>query len=408
MGKAEVEKMECFNAWMTEFAPNGIKLEWSEQQGFHCRLVKDCLPGELLFVVPRKLLMTREAAYASGSFGSLAGKVEERLEQHEACSETLQEELVLLLFLMHEKIARKESRWWRYIQILPESFPTPLFWNEEDLERSLTGTPLYGLVGETRLELENAWIWCEKLLRDHFGELKGYSLDLFLWAYSVVQSRAYRVRMADGTLMTALVPMADFSNHVSDGKMAMIREMHKIDPQLDCLTAFCNSDRAFAAGDELTMHYNDLANWQLFMHYGFVLQDNPFDRLNIALDPESLVDQDDEELQIRKELLLQFGADYGLGLDHSLSHEVPKELLATLRLLLATRADLEGITIDNLEDRLVESELSLENEQRCRDCLGGILNQLRCGGHSVEDKLARLYRKEHDNIVDRLIASIHE
>jgi hypothetical protein len=400
--------MKNFNDIISTFNATKLKLQHSTQRGFHCVLTADCDPNEELFVVPRKWLLTKEAANADLTFVEIAQTLEKALLKVDDWNVTLQEELVLLLFLVKQKLLGRESKWWNYIQILPTDTPFPIFWSDDDLQRRLEGTPLYGLVMETKMELKNAWDWCVDLLGDR---LEGFTLELFLWAYSMVQSRAYRVRLPSGELLTAMVPFADFSNHVSNHEEAMIREMHQIDQETNQLIARCNPDKGFKMGDEMTMHYNDLANWQLVLHYGFCLENNPFDRVNLSLDPDSLQDDEDSELQVRKELFLELCHE-DLLLDHSLGADVPKELWATLRLLLATRDELEGITIANIQERLIDNALSLENEERCQACLKGMLHQLSQSmiredeGDLFEDVLSNMYRREQVLLLKRLMSTL--
>lgn len=149
-------------------------------------------------------------------------------------------------------------------------------------------------------------------------------------------------------------------------------------------------------GEQILLKYGDLPNWQLLLHYGFAIVDNPNDRVDVVFENDN--DDDDCQTQVsvprigiscnsfvyclgldaekrsylsmrfgqstpqmKRELLFAVGADLGLSLEHSVrslhSTPFPVELLASMRLLAAPAKDLEKLTVHNLSE-LLEQPLS--------------------------------------------------
>lgn len=101
--------------------------------------------------------------------------------------------MVLLLFLMHEKfIAKDESSWHAYIDLLPnvEAMKTtsPIFFDEILFDYA-TGSDLRMFLLRTKRKAEESFVQIQtdtNLLKIFGQHLK---LDNFLWAYSIVHSR---------------------------------------------------------------------------------------------------------------------------------------------------------------------------------------------------------------------------
>ncbi|RUP47572.1 hypothetical protein BC936DRAFT_145569 [Jimgerdemannia flammicorona] len=201
-----------------------------------------------------------------------------------------------------------------------------------------------------------------------------------LWAYTAIESRAFKLNLIGAdplVLNTTLVPLADLANHVPSARDATLR-IERFDPHTRMLRIVC-AETAPAAGRELHLCYNDLANWQLLLYYGFTILQNPFDRVNLSFGPP-----DDDDGEVKKLMLLALGEELGFGLEHSVQASwvegadqvVGAGLVGSLRLLLMDEEDLSRYSVENLETLLRESA-SERNEQAVLETLRGLFEGMR-------------------------------
>ncbi|KAI9018978.1 hypothetical protein DFJ74DRAFT_675538 [Hyaloraphidium curvatum] len=375
--------MEAFQSFVEAHiaprAPLAVALDGVEGRGYALRLSRDANAGDLLFRIPADALLrapplggpelnrSEGGLVSPAALGFFARAVQDRTGESIGLSneELPFDDLRLILELIHQRSLGTASPWYGYIAMLPKDFPTcPLYWSDEDTERRLTGAPLYGLAEELRAQLRLAWEWTLDLLSQHLprNQLESYDWGAFVWAYMVVQSRAFKVRFPgiEGT-ETVLVPFGDMANHAIVSEDAVVRNLHALDAGTGCLEVVCS--RAVNAGDEMTIHYNDLAPWQTLLHYGFSVptsSPNPYDRINLAL---AFPDEDSFELESRKLLLFSTVSD--LSEEHSLTAEPADNFLASVRVALAVEEELNGLDIEDVADRCFRSSgLGEANERR--------------------------------------------
>ena len=115
----------------------------------------------------------------------------------------------LILILMLEKLKGKESFWWPYLNILPQTYDTLYFWTPEEideLQSSFRGEEI------TNIQLARRSMFPSMLevLRRHQYDSSALSEDLYMWAYAVVASRCFEY---NATVEHMLIPMADLLNH---------------------------------------------------------------------------------------------------------------------------------------------------------------------------------------------------
>jgi len=228
--------------------------------------------------IPTSLLMSNQSAKNSPTFVPPTSDIFDKTEQH-----IDQETLLLTLFLLHERSRGIQSHWYPYIQLLPDVFSTPLFHKENYLEN----TSVFYLTQTMRHSMTEV---CDLINSNTF------TLEDFLWAYTVIDSRAFKLT----ELGTTLIPLADLANHVSFAQEANLCSMG-IDQQTDRFI-LKTTDKKILDKEELCLKYNnELANWQLLLYYGFAIENNPFDSifLELKIDPN-----DTYEMEMKKMLLL--------------------------------------------------------------------------------------------------------
>ena len=316
--------------------------------------------------------MSKQSAEKSSTFVPLTSDILDQTDDH-----IDRETLILTLFLLHERSKGSQSHWYPYIQLLPQTYTTPLFHPDNYVEN----TSVFYLTQTMHHSMSEV---CDLV------SLKTSTLEDFLWAYTTISSRAFKIP----ELGTTLIPLADLANHVSFAQEANVYTVG-VDKETDRFI-LKTTDKKISKGDELCLKYNsDLANWQLLLYYGFAIENNPCDSifLELKIDPE-----DSYEMEMKKMLLLNLSTlklfslhlylrpiSCNLGEDLCLDHElqitenepiISENLLGTLRLIVMTEEELEQYKISNIDD-LLSSIVSVDNERRVLNKLSGLLNELK-------------------------------
>lgn len=220
--------------------------------------------------------MSNQSATESATFTAPTSDLLDQTDQH-----IDRETLVLSLFLLHERSKGADSHWFAYIQLLPEKFFTPLFSKENYLEN----TSAFYLAQTMHQSMEEVY---------NLVGSGAFSLEDFLWAYTIITSRAFKLQ----DLGTTLIPLADLANHVPLAKEASLRSLG-----IDKTThrfVLTNTEMSISKGEELSIKYNELDNLQLVLYYGFAIPNNPLDSIALELQ----IDPDESyEMEMKKILL---------------------------------------------------------------------------------------------------------
>lgn len=164
----------------------------NEENGYSMVASEDIAPLETCVSVPLKLCLRGE-------------------EDSELLEGTMDEKLALRLMLA--KYHGENSEHYAYMQSLPTSYDTPLFWSGEDFEL-LKGTNVYLLTNMLRRELDYDF---ERLLvplinSDPEKYAHAISRESYYWAMSTIYSRAFGVTV-NGEYTHVLCPVMDMFNH---------------------------------------------------------------------------------------------------------------------------------------------------------------------------------------------------
>lgn len=223
--------------------------------------------------------MSTQSAKDSSTFLSPSSDLFDQTDQH-----IDRETFHLTLFLLHERSKGASSHWYPYIQLLPSTYSTPLFHPENYLEN----TSVFYLTETMRQSMSEV---CDLI------DAKTFTLEDFLWAYTAIDSRAFKL----AELGTTLIPLADLANHVSFAQEANLYSMG-IDQQMKRFVLKVSEEKKIIEGEELCLRYNtELANWQLLLYYGFAIENNSFDSILIELKFDS---DEPYEQEMKKMLLL--------------------------------------------------------------------------------------------------------
>ncbi|KAJ5415654.1 hypothetical protein N7465_004349 [Penicillium sp. CMV-2018d] len=194
-------------------------------------------------------------------------------------------------FLMGQYLQGAEGFWYPYLRTLPQpgQLTTPLFFGEEDVDW-IQGT------GIPEAAVERIKIWEEKydsgylqLGEIEYPDCEQYTWELYLWASTIITSRAFSAKVLSGAVqpddlpedgVSALLPLIDLPNHRPMAKV----EWRAGDKDIGLLVLEDHS-----AGQEISNNYGPRNNEQLLINYGFCISGNPTDYriVHLGVKPDS-------------------------------------------------------------------------------------------------------------------------
>uniref|UniRef100_T2M9D8 N-lysine methyltransferase SETD6 n=1 Tax=Hydra vulgaris TaxID=6087 RepID=T2M9D8_HYDVU len=229
---------------------------------------EDIKKGEVLFTVPRQLLLNQNTA----TLKNRLNEFEKWLDTHGKSLNDSSGWLPLLITLMWE-FNQKDSFWASYLLLVPEisEFGHPLFWKEEEYNLEFQGMPLLNdiIVDRENIETEYAEFVLLFLRRnkDLFGSLENYSLEFFKRMVAFVMAYSF----TEDEESPSMVPMADILNHHSNNNAHLV--FHKSNLQMISI-------RRIKKGEEVFNTFGKLGNTELLQMYGYVeIPSNQYDSL---------------------------------------------------------------------------------------------------------------------------------
>mmetsp|Transcript_2401 Transcript_2401/g.5670 ORF Transcript_2401/g.5670 Transcript_2401/m.5670 type:complete len:610 (+) Transcript_2401:122-1951(+) len=207
-----------------------------------------------------------------------------------------------------------------WLRALPRGFPTPLHYDDSQLE-ALRGTALHAATKAKMRHLHAQWLRLEPTLRvicKAEGIARPPGFEDFLWAFSAFWSRALSMPAAvegpgDGArveMRAAILPGLDLCNHSPGGcaRWSVFDglEERPVRAAAGEIKLIAEGRRFPARGEEVTISYGDQSNEELLFHYGFTVKDNPNDMLMMHL-PLPPQEEWDEVMQGRMLLLMSQG-----------------------------------------------------------------------------------------------------
>jgi hypothetical protein len=215
-------------------------------------------------------------------------------------------------------------------------------------------------------------------LREAFGEARregtvaeGTTWEDFVWAVTVVQSRAFRVD-------SGVAAVGGGGARGEEGEFALLPGLDMLNHSVVCKTKFelnkdtdsyeIRSGLGFEGGEQVFVSYGSKTNLDLLFFYGFVEGNNPADSvlvessgvlLRVLTVNACTVGQRDEKCRLLR--------DTGLVADTKAYHvrrdALDDELMAILRVAFASEEEMRALDPDVLRSReALRRPLSLENE----------------------------------------------
>ncbi|RHZ84490.1 hypothetical protein Glove_81g32 [Diversispora epigaea] len=319
---ATAPALQVFLEWAQE---NGIVSDISVQDipdkglGFLTNREVD-LDNSIAIFIPSKLLLnaTQVRKYAKEK----APKLEETFQALHNNGRMLNERLILMCFLLHERIGSNDapSLWKAYVDILPRTLHTPLFY-DQTLRACLNGTSLEAAVDAKFKKLQREY----NTLRPYFNKwsTQGYSYNYnnfndghdvitfehYRWADGVFWSRilSFGSRFEDistkSNLLNSnlddyhLVPYLDFANH----SLTPCSRWELTVEGAELILTKPDTPEQISPGTEICISYGDKPNSELLFVHGFTLSDNPWSAISYPVPF-----YDDDELVKIKMNFMQF------------------------------------------------------------------------------------------------------
>jgi len=296
---------------------------------------KQTTQGEAVLQIPMRLVMTKEKAVK---------------ELGAELIEPLGEYIALALLLVHERAKGDASMWAPYIDLLPstEEVGQSFTWGEEELAL-LQGSPVVESTRSFQAKLRAEYETVQQLSSAYPQVLPSdvHTWEAFEWAMSMLFSRGINLREIE-TL--ALVPYADLINHSPYAQTFFMLGSIPLSSEKEVVLY---GDRAYARNDQVLVSYGQKSNQELLLLYGFVIDRNLFDQvdLRVAVDPSD--PRYDEKAAFLRSQGLNTEMAFPLLIDRYSS-----ELMEFLRLCCLRASD-----ASNLESLSYNEPISIANEK---------------------------------------------
>jgi len=315
---------------------------------------RDINDGDNLLKVPIKLCMTKASARKA------LGK--------DALPREINEYLAVACHLIHERHVLGEKSFWKpYIDVLPETEEVnPTFtWSDDDLA-FLNGSPVIAATKSLQMKLRREYdslLGGEDGLCNRFPDRfpkEHYTYENWIWAFTMLFSRAIRLRsLAEGETL-AMVPYADLINH-SPFSQAYIDAQEGGDWLFSSgeEEVILYADRGYRRMEQIYISYGQKSNAELLLLYGFAVERNPYNSVDVtvAIAPltESFVKElNDDSIPIdplaeEKVAFLESAGRKSLVDFPCYADRYPVELLEFLRLMQMTPDDTRGRPLNDFD-----------------------------------------------------------
>lgn len=183
------------------------------------------------------------------------------------------EDDLLAIFLLIER-SKSDSRWNHYINILPTEFHNLLYWTEEELQE-LCGSNIFTIATQLRVQVIQDHVTLQPVFDSILSSLSlpqdVFSLENYQWALSIIWSRALHLEV-EGKRQKVLVPFLDLLNH-----SPLANERHYVDR--DSVVVAVRDE--YQIGMQVFINYGPFPNHCLLRLYGCVIEENPFDSVDL-------------------------------------------------------------------------------------------------------------------------------
>lgn len=252
---------------------------------------EDLQEGDVAFSVPNTLVVTLERVLGNETIAELL------------TTNKLSELACLALYLMYEKKQGKKSFWYPYIRELDRqrgrgqlAVESPLLWSDTELNY-LTGSPTKAEILERAEgikreynELDTVWFMAGSLFQQYPYDIptEAFPFDIFKQAFVAVQSCVVHLQKVSLARRFALVPLGPPLLSYRSNCKAMLTAA---DSAVQLVV-----DRPYKTGEPIVIWCGPQPNSKLLINYGFIDEDNSYDRMVI----EAALNTEDPQYQDKR------------------------------------------------------------------------------------------------------------
>uniref|UniRef100_W8CAS8 protein-histidine N-methyltransferase n=1 Tax=Ceratitis capitata TaxID=7213 RepID=W8CAS8_CERCA len=282
---ARMANIENFYRWATEngLRYDGVRIAQFEGYELGLEATRDIAEEEVLFSIPRKLILSEENMDLENSpaqFGSMTN-------------------LKLSYALMLEAL-KPNSFWKPYIDLLPEKYNTVLYFTTKEMEMLRGSNALSSALKQCKaIARQYAFLYnctVQAPRTDKFNSMgqafkEQFNYELYRWAVSTVMTRENMIPRASVTKKVATNGAADASQQ-TETIAALIPFWDMANHRQGRVTSFFNlatdemestAQYDFKKGEQIFIYYGDRCNADLMIHNGFINPTNPKDYVCIKL-----------------------------------------------------------------------------------------------------------------------------
>eukprot|EP00243_Klebsormidium_subtile_P004495 TRINITY_DN18494_c0_g1_i1.p1 TRINITY_DN18494_c0_g1~~TRINITY_DN18494_c0_g1_i1.p1 ORF type:complete len:542 (+),score=174.02 TRINITY_DN18494_c0_g1_i1:279-1904(+) len=256
---------------------------------------EDLKAGQKALSIPDNLVVTLERVLGDENVAELL------------TTNKLSELACLALYLMYEKKRGRESFWFPFIRELDRqrgrgqaAVESPLLWSKEEIDGYLQGSPMKQIVKERLIgierefnELDTVWFMAGSLFQEYPFDIptEAFTFQIFKQAFAAVQASVVHLQGVNLAKRFALVPLGPpLTSYKSNCRAMLKANAGHVELEVD---------RDYEQGEPIVAWCGPQPNVKLFLNYGFVDEDNPYDRLTV----EAALDTKDPLYQQKKAIV---------------------------------------------------------------------------------------------------------
>jgi hypothetical protein len=184
---------------------------------------------------------------------------------------------VLAMAIMYAASKDVTCEWATHTRTFPRDLNTTIYWSEEEL-LELKDCNVFHLTRMMKAQMNNDWETIHQPLSEQYPDILGKtSKDLYVWALSIVYSRALGI-IRKGKYVRIIPPVLDMANHSNEGGNSAADTFHYDD---ECNEIMFTNAVAREEGEECFAVYGTYPNSKLAYTYGFASLSAPYRAIDL-------------------------------------------------------------------------------------------------------------------------------
>lgn len=243
---------------------NRIKISKNEYDGHFLKATKLIKKGQTLIQLPKACQLSSNTLNDNETYNNLTKDIPKELWA-----------VKLAIILLHERTKFENSEFWMYIKTLPQGIAgIPIFYSSAHIIKQIDYEPVIYQINKRCKWLIEFHEKNEKLLNEIFNN-KEIDMNVFAWAFAIATSRAFKIKEKDEL---SFLPLIDICNHSFNSNCNVDMIGNKFGEIKLITTADVEN------GDMIYINYGNMSNDEYLLDYGFIIKNNPFDKIELKFD----------------------------------------------------------------------------------------------------------------------------